>query len=62
MTEAGRAVVRITRKSLIDVAAYLVDHYAGESGIGRDTLLFSPHDTANPRARLDPGLRRPGTQ
>jgi hypothetical protein len=40
----GGAVLRITRTSLNDLALHLVDHYASESGIGRDTLLFSPGD------------------
>jgi hypothetical protein len=37
----GGAVLRITRTSLTDLAAHLVDHYASESGIDRDTVLFS---------------------
>jgi hypothetical protein len=43
-TLAGGAVMRITRESLNELAGHLVDHYAKESGIGRDTLLFSADD------------------
>lgn len=44
-TLAGGAVMRITRQSLTELAGHLVDHYARESGIGRDTLLFSTDET-----------------
>jgi len=41
-TLAGGAIMRDTRKSLHELAAHLVDQYARESGIARDTILFSP--------------------
>ena len=44
-TLAGGAVMRDTRKSLNELAAHLVDHYAKESGIAQDTLLFSPGES-----------------
>jgi hypothetical protein len=45
---ASGAVLQVTRERLGDLATHLMDHYARESGIDRNSVLFAPAEDDSP--------------